>query len=144
MNRILISYVILDLLFLGSGVLLLTTIIAQNDGKITATASHVARKLLLSLCPLRGKPSARNRKIFLSHVFSDLEHSGLRQRYLHCSRILGVFAWPGPTHKPWVAQASRMAGCFLHIFYTCDWFGGLVPHFEHEVEFGRPLVAAIS
>ncbi|KAI9786451.1 MAG: phospholipid scramblase 1 [Geoglossum umbratile] len=71
MNRVLISYIIFDLLFLATGVLLLVATLTQDDDRNPPTRANVARKMLLSLCPLRGEPQSTSLDGVSQTAFSD-------------------------------------------------------------------------
>jgi len=54
MNRVIAFYIVVDLLFLATGGLLLSATLTQNDDWNAPTKTNVARKMILSLCPLKA------------------------------------------------------------------------------------------
>lgn len=54
-NKILVTFILADLLFLASGgLLIIFSLVTENQVGLTPTVDNIARNLILEECPLRG------------------------------------------------------------------------------------------
>jgi len=57
-NKILVTFILADFLFLITGGLLIGfALVTQNEIASTPTKANVARNLILDVCPLKGRKS---------------------------------------------------------------------------------------
>ncbi|KAI9768966.1 MAG: phospholipid scramblase 1 [Geoglossum simile] len=159
MNRVLTTYIILDLLFLATGVLLLTSVLTQNDDRSNPTLANVARKMLLSLCPLRA---AFVNGVFIVFAFL-LSLPGLALPtsrmwlWLHgwlvafCitfTLALGVDVWLGTLKTRsnlnvlWGKQSPQIRGLLQETFKCCGYTNSTTPPFQPNSVCPNSLTAA--
>jgi len=159
MNKILLSYVLLDILFLGTGILLLTTVIVQKDDKTPPTRANVAWKMLLSLCPLRAA--------FVNGIFIVLAflvslpgvvlptnrmwlrlHGWLIVFCIFFTLAMGLEVWirtlktRSNLNVLWTQQSPQVQGLLQDTFNCCGYINSTTPPFQTNSVCPNPLAAA--
>jgi len=159
MNKVLISYIIFDLLFLATGVLLLSATLTQDDARNPPTRTNVARKMLLSLCPLRA---AFVNGVFIVFTFM-LSLPGLALPtsrmwlWLHgwlvafCitfTLALGLDLWlqtlkmRSNLSALWARQSPQIQGLLQETFNCCGYMDSSTPPFQPNSVCPNSLKAA--
>ncbi len=119
-DKILLTYILADLLFLVSGALLIIfALTTKASNTSTPTVNSVANELLLDTCPLNGQ----SRFLTLINASTNGKSSGYRQ----CSLDLRDFLTLGPsygfTNNERMAQTQRILDCrlrALHLDHRSD------------------------
>ena len=124
MNKLMLTYLVVDFLFLACGGLLLGfSLISEQQERAAPTVSNVPYMLLLSECPLTGTATKVFYVVISGLIRCPSRHCECHFRLLHFPHLP---AGPRPTDEPWLAQAAGLACRYMLRLLPYSWPGHLV------------------